>query len=66
MNPRPSTFLIPHGLSLDEKHSMLYVADRENGRIQCFDSEGTFHKQISSQLFEGRVFAVNYNDQGKM
>ena len=45
---------------------MLYVADRENGRIQCFDTEGTFHKQISSQLFGGRVFAVNYNDQGKM
>ena len=45
---------------------MLYVADRENGRIQCFDTDGKFHKQISSKKFGGLVFAIDFNNQGML
>ena len=62
----PNTFDIPHSLALDEKRRMLYVADRENGRIQCFDTDGNFHKQISSKKFGGLVFAINFNNQGML
>ena len=66
LDPHPSTFDIPHSLALDAKRNMLYVADRENGRIQCFDTEGKFHKEISSPKFGGLVFAVDFNKQGKI
>jgi peptidylamidoglycolate lyase len=47
-------FNTPHGIDLD-KNGNVYVADRENNRIQKFDAKGNFIKvwqnQISQQLF---------------
>jgi hypothetical protein len=40
-----SQFRTPHNLQVD-KQGNVYVADRGNGRIQVFDSEGTFKKYI--------------------
>jgi len=37
-------FNIPHGISLDS-HGNVFVADRENNRIQEFDKEGNFLKE---------------------
>lgn len=34
-----SQFCVPHGLGLDD-HNILYVADRENSRIQLFNGDG--------------------------
>lgn len=34
-------FYLPHGIAIDSEN-MVYVADRENGRIQRFDLEGKF------------------------
>ena len=62
----PNTFNIPHSLTLDEKRRMLYVADRENGRIQCFDGDGKFHREIKSPEFGGLVFAVDFDEQSKL
>ena len=36
----PGQFRIPHGVGVDE-NNIVYVADRENYRIQIFDVEGT-------------------------
>jgi peptidylamidoglycolate lyase len=38
---KESEFDIPHGITLD-KNGNVYVADRENSRIQVFDSSGKF------------------------
>ncbi|KAM9329356.1 peptidyl-glycine alpha-amidating monooxygenase [Gastrophryne carolinensis] len=58
---RPSEFRIPHSLALIPDQLQLCVADRENGRIQCFHSEtGHFVKEIKHAAFGGRVFAVSY------
>ena len=47
-------FDIPHGIDLD-KNGNVYVADRENNRIQKFDSEGNFisvwQNKLTDQLF---------------
>jgi peptidylamidoglycolate lyase len=43
-------FNIPHGISLDDNGNV-YVADRENSRIQVFDSTGKFIKQFSDNSF---------------
>ena len=37
----PGEFRLPHSIQIDER-GIIYVADRENGRIQRFDRTGTF------------------------
>ena len=55
--------MIPHSLALDSKRRTLYVADRENGRVQVFNSvSGTFIDEIKLPLFGGLVYAVAYSD----
>ena len=36
----PSEFNIPHGIGIDRSNDDVYVADRENFRIQIFDRDG--------------------------
>lgn len=38
---RPSEFRLPHNIGID-RHDRLWVCDRENSRIQIFDTHGTF------------------------
>lgn len=41
----PGQFQVAHGIDIDAK-GLLWVADRENQRVQVFDSEGTFVREI--------------------
>jgi streptogramin lyase len=41
----PGQFNTPHSIALDAQ-GLVYVADRGNGRIQVFDGNGTFIRQI--------------------
>ena len=50
-------FNIPHGIDLDENGNV-YVADRENNRIQVFNAEGKFLNQITNENF-GNICAVS-------
>ena len=53
---------VPHALALAEEDKMVYVADRENGRIQCFSTvDGKFHFSIKSPLFGNTVYSVTYS-----
>ncbi|CAH1796518.1 unnamed protein product [Owenia fusiformis] len=61
--PPPYHFSIPHSLSVKENSDgtgELFVADRENGRIQVFDLNGNFTRQIHPDEFGGRVYALEY------
>ena len=40
----PGEFRVPHGIWVD-RNDRVYVADRENGRVQLFTSEGVFIDQ---------------------
>lgn len=58
----PGSFLVPHSLALDQANHTLYVADRENGRVQSFNSiSGTFLDEIKLPAFGGVVYAVAYS-----
>ncbi|CAH2297113.1 Peptidyl-glycine alpha-amidating monooxygenase A precursor [Pelobates cultripes] len=62
-NMGPGQLQIPHSLTLAPEHSQICVADRENGRIQCFHSEtGRFIKEIKHKEFGRELFAVSYAD----
>uniref|UniRef100_A0A7S2IJC8 Copper type II ascorbate-dependent monooxygenase C-terminal domain-containing protein n=1 Tax=Haptolina brevifila TaxID=156173 RepID=A0A7S2IJC8_9EUKA len=41
-------FHIPHSIEID-KRGLLYVADRENSRVQIFDADGTFRSSWLSR-----------------
>ena len=55
-----SQFNIPHGLDLDNNGNV-YVADRENNRIQKFDSLGNFIAEWKNQSI-GQLYSVNVNN----
>jgi sugar lactone lactonase YvrE len=41
----PGQFQVAHGIDIDAK-GLLWVADRENQRVQVFDADGTFIREI--------------------
>lgn len=62
LNPPPYLFQVPHALALAEDKDLLCVADRNNGRIQCFKaSDGTFQFQINSSRFGRKLVSVAYS-----
>jgi peptidylamidoglycolate lyase len=56
MGDKENEFDIPHGITLDKKGNV-YVADRENSRIQVFDPSGKFLKQYADKSF-GNMCAI--------
>ena len=50
----PGEFRLPHAIQIDEK-GRIYVADRENGRIEKFDLDGNFLCEIPHL---GRVYSL--------
>ncbi|XP_074063374.1 peptidyl-glycine alpha-amidating monooxygenase isoform X4 [Macrotis lagotis] len=60
-NPKPGQFLVPHSLTLVPNFGQLCVADRENGRIQCFKMKTKeFVREIKHPAFGRNVFAISY------
>jgi DNA-binding beta-propeller fold protein YncE len=52
----PGQFDVAHGITIDPK-GMLWVMDRENSRIQVFDTNGTF---IREQKYKGLPCSVSF------
>jgi hypothetical protein len=50
----PGEFNLPHSIQIDEKET-IYVADRENGRIEKFDLDGKFRGEIDHL---GRIYSL--------
>ncbi|VFV26947.1 peptidyl-glycine alpha-amidating [Lynx pardinus] len=60
-NPKPGQFRVPHSLALVPHLDQLCVADRENGRIQCFKTDTKeFVREIKHASFGRNVFAISY------
>ncbi len=56
---KESEFNIPHGICLDSNGNV-YVADRENNRIQVFEPNGKFIKQFRDNTF-GAICSVAFD-----
>lgn len=54
----PGEFHLPHGIAVDERN-ILYVADRENGRIQRFDLNGKF---LGAWDHLGKTFSITFRN----
>jgi peptidylamidoglycolate lyase len=46
---KPGQFIIPHGIAIDQNNT-IYVADRQNNRVQLFDSSGKFLKELKNDV----------------
>jgi len=58
----PGQFRLPHSIVVDE-NNILYVADRENGRIEKFDLEGKYLGEIGHL---GRTYSVQLGADGTL
>ena len=56
----PGQFRLPHSIQIDETGT-IYVADRENGRIQKFDMNGKFLGEWSKY---GKTFGLKLDKEG--
>ncbi|XP_045156452.2 probable peptidyl-alpha-hydroxyglycine alpha-amidating lyase pgal-1 [Mercenaria mercenaria] len=69
MIPGNYDFHIPHSLALDESRDLLCVADRENGRIQCYSAglngtkAGAFRDRFEPG--RGRIYAIEFDSTGE-
>jgi len=72
---KPGEFIIPHGIAIDQ-NNIIYVADRQNNRVQLFDTAGNFIKELhnDAQVEQlpsitidkaNRLFAVDYDPTKK-
>ncbi len=73
---KPGEFMIPHGLAIDQNNT-LYVADRQNNRVQLFDTSGNFLKELKNDVQveqlpsiaidkADKLFAIDYDPTKKM
>jgi DNA-binding beta-propeller fold protein YncE len=58
----PGQFRTPHGIALGPDGN-LYVADRENGRVQWFDLNG---KYLGEWKYGGRVYSLVFDGAGEL
>ncbi len=55
----PGQFQVAHGIAIDAK-GLLWVADRENQRIQVFDQDGTFVREVK---YKGLPCSIDIGQQ---
>jgi hypothetical protein len=58
----PGQFHLPHSIVVDE-NNILYIADRENGRIEKFDLDGKFLGEIPNL---GRTYSLKLGAHGTL
>jgi sugar lactone lactonase YvrE len=58
----PGQFNLPHSIVVDE-NSILYIADRENGRIEKFDLDGKYLGEIPNL---GRTYSLKLSEDGTL
>jgi len=56
-----STFALPHSVTVAEDRGIICVADRENGRVQCFDLVGNLQRVILVPQLSPTLYAVAYD-----
>jgi peptidylamidoglycolate lyase len=64
LGDHPGELNLPHGISHDQKGN-LYVADRNNARIQVFTKEGEFLDEWDQNEL-GRPFGVEVGEEGNV
>ncbi|XP_031832415.2 peptidyl-alpha-hydroxyglycine alpha-amidating lyase 1 isoform X1 [Nomia melanderi] len=63
-DPPPNMFYVPHALALASEFNLIFVADRENGRVLSFSANnGTFQKQYKHPTIGTKIYSVAYTKE---
>ncbi len=62
---KPGEFIIPHGIALG-KNNTVYVADRQNNRVQSFDSSGKFLQEYKNDALVEQIPSIAISNTGKL
>ncbi len=62
---QPGKFIIPHGIAIDN-NSILYVADRQNNRVQSFDTSGRFLKELKNDVKVEQLPSITIDKGGHL
>jgi len=57
----PGKFNIPHSIAIDE-NNIIYVADRQNNRVQLFDTAGNFIRELKNDINVEQLPAVTIDN----
>ncbi len=52
--------MLPHDISIDESQHRIYVADRENGRVQVFNEQGDAIEEIADPTLFRNVYSAQF------
>jgi DNA-binding beta-propeller fold protein YncE len=58
--PPLGTFRLPHDISIDESQRKIFVADRENGRVQIFNEQGDALEEIVEPSLFRNVYSAHF------
>uniref|UniRef100_A0A1I7S7E0 Peptidylglycine monooxygenase n=2 Tax=Bursaphelenchus xylophilus TaxID=6326 RepID=A0A1I7S7E0_BURXY len=61
--PQLGTFFLPHDIVLDNKLRRIFVADRENGRVQIFNQSGVPVQDVSYPSLFRDVYSADYDEE---
>ena len=72
---KPGQFIIPHAITID-KNNIIYVADRQNNRVQLFDTAGNYIRELKNDISveqlpsitldnANHLFAIDYDPTKK-
>jgi len=54
-------FSLPHSVTVAEDRGIVCVADRENGRVLCFDFVGNLRQVIQAPQLGPKLYAITYD-----
>lgn len=60
-HPPLGTFFLPHDVSLDEETKRVFVADRENGRVQIMTEDGNALDELAAPDHFSNVYSAHFN-----
>ena len=56
----PYRLNVPHALSMAHDKNLICVADRENGRVLCYNMEGQIARVMKPPEFGSTIYSIAY------
>ena len=58
----PYRLNVPHALALAHDKNLICVADRENGRVLCYNMDGQIARVMNPPEFGSTIYSIAYCD----
>ena len=62
MQQSPYMLNVPHALAMAHDKNLICVADRENGRVLCYNMDGKIARIMQPKEFGSTIYSIAYCD----